>query len=175
MAALYNRAGHYIFVLWFLLSFFFFSSPILSRQKLDVYHTSIWCGVNANLEFRSEMCCMRLAESTGRKKLPKICHLGTIAQLCRSVSSQLRHVSIVGKNLVKQQHLVHMSSQYGELRPTSGWDRFTSLGHPSKFQRISRVGFVTAPTSLNGCQPNFARCLAASWAGTLYIHIFRAT
>jgi len=39
MAALWNRAGHYIFVLWFLLSFFF-SSPILSRRRLDVYHTS---------------------------------------------------------------------------------------------------------------------------------------
>jgi len=24
-----------------------------------------------------------------------------------------------------------MSPQYGELRPTSGWDRFVSLGHPS--------------------------------------------
>jgi len=65
-----------------------------------------------------------------------------------------------------------MSSQYGELRPTNGRDRFTSLGHPSKFQRVSRVGFVTAPTSLNGGQPNFARCLAVSSAGTLglYIH-----
>jgi len=35
-----------------------------------------------------------------------------------------------------------VSAQYGELRPTSGWDRFTSLGHPSKFQRVSRL--VTA-------------------------------
>ena len=41
-----------------------------------------------------------------------------------------------------------MSSQYGKLRPISGWDRFTSLGHPSKFQRVSRVGFVTVPMSL---------------------------
>jgi len=24
-----------------------------------------------------------------------------------------------------------MSSQYSELWPTSGWDQFTSLGHPS--------------------------------------------
>jgi len=63
-----------------------------------------------------------------------------------------------------------MSSQYGELQPTSGWDRFVSLGHPSKFQRVLRLGFVTAATSLNGSQPNFARCLAVSWAGTLYIH-----
>ena len=41
MAALCNRAGHYIFALWFLSSFFFFfSSPILSGARLDVYHTS---------------------------------------------------------------------------------------------------------------------------------------
>jgi len=41
MAALWNRAGHYIFALWFLLSssFFFFSSPNLSGHRLDVYHT----------------------------------------------------------------------------------------------------------------------------------------
>ena len=55
-------------------------------------------------------------------------------------------------------------------RPTNGWDRFGSLGHPIKFQRVSSLGFVTAPTSPNGGQPNFARCLAVSWAGTLYIH-----
>jgi len=64
-----------------------------------------------------------------------------------------------------------MFSQYGELRPISGWDRFTSLGHPSKFQWVSGLGFVTAP-SLNGGQPHFVRCLAVSWAGTLYIYIF---
>ena len=76
----------------------------------------------------------------------------------------------IRKKLVKQQYLLHISSQYDELRPTRGWDRFVSLGHPSKFQRVSRFGFVTAATSLNGSQPNFARCLAVSWTGTLYIH-----
>jgi len=43
MAALCNRAGHYIFALWFLFSFFLsscFSSPNLSGRRLDVYHTS---------------------------------------------------------------------------------------------------------------------------------------
>ena len=45
-----------------------------------------------------------------------------------------------------------------------------SLGHPSKFQLVSRLGFVMAATSLNGDQPNFAQCLAISWAGTLYIN-----
>jgi len=32
---------------------------------------------------------------------------------------------------VKQQYLLQMSPQYGELRPTSGWDRSGSLGHPA--------------------------------------------
>jgi len=47
MAALCNRAGHYIFAPWFLLSIYlsiylssFFSSPNLSRRRLNVYHTS---------------------------------------------------------------------------------------------------------------------------------------
>jgi len=31
--------------------------------------------------------------NTGRKKVAKNCHLGTIAQLCRAISSQIRHVS----------------------------------------------------------------------------------
>ena len=61
-------------------------------------------------------------------------------------------------------------SHNGELRLTSGWDRFVSLGHPSEFQRILRIGFITAATSLNGSQPNFARCLAVYWVGRLYIH-----
>jgi len=43
-------------------------------------------------------------------------------------------------------------------------------GAPRKFQGVSRLGFVTAATFFTGGQPNFERCLAVSWAGTLYIH-----
>jgi len=46
---------------------------------------------------------------------PKNRHLGTIAQLCWAISSQLRHVSTIGKKLAKQQYLPRMSLQYGEL------------------------------------------------------------
>jgi len=53
---------------------------------------------------------------------------------------------------------------------TNGRDRLAGLGHPSKFQQGSRLGFVTAATSLNGSPPNFARCLAVCWAGILYVH-----
>jgi len=60
------------------------------------------------------------------------------------------------KKLVKHQYVLHMFLQYGELRPTSGWDRFGSLGHPCKFQRLSRLGSVTARQSSSEHQPNFA-------------------
>jgi len=43
VVALWNWADHYIFALWFLLSFFF-SSPNLSRHRcLPYFHT--WCGL----------------------------------------------------------------------------------------------------------------------------------
>jgi len=45
----------------------------------------------------SETCCTRLAENTGPKKVAKNRHLGTIAQFCRAISSQLKHVSTIGK------------------------------------------------------------------------------
>ena len=66
------------------------------------------------------------------------------------------HVSTIGKKLVKQQYLPHMSPQYGELRPTSGWDQFVSLEQPYEFQWVSRYGSVTAQYSSSGRQPNFA-------------------
>ena len=54
---------------------------------------------SVNLGCRSKTCCTRLAENTGHKKLPKIHHLCTIVQLCRAISSQLRHISTIGKKL----------------------------------------------------------------------------
>ena len=49
-----------------------------------------------------------------------------------------------------------MSSEYGELRPSSGCDLLASLGHPCKFQRVSRLCSVAARHSSSGRQPNFA-------------------
>jgi len=58
-------------------------------------------------------------------------------------------------------------ANFGSLTAKNG---YRICRHSSKFQRLSRLAFVTAATSLNGNQPNFARCLAVSWAGILYIH-----
>ena len=102
------------------------------------------------------MCCMQPAENTGRKNNAKNRRLGTTAQFCWAISSQLRHVSTNGKNLVKQQYLLQMSAQYGELQPTSSWDLLASLGHPSKFHQVSRLCSLIARHSSIGHQPNFA-------------------
>ena len=68
MAALRCKCGHYIFVLFLLLSFFFFSSPNLSRRRLDVYHTATHgVALVRILRCRSETCCMRLAGNAGPK------------------------------------------------------------------------------------------------------------
>jgi len=92
---------------FFLLSFFFFIPRLISAVA-DAMSTilvpMVW-PYSANLERRFEMCCTRLAGNAGPKKSPKIHHLGTIAQLCRAISSQLRHVSTIRKKLVKQQCL----------------------------------------------------------------------
>jgi len=45
---------------------------------------------------------------------------------------------------------------FGPLSSVGGF------GDPSKFQRLSRLGFVIAATSLNGSKPNVARCLAVT-------------
>jgi len=99
MAALWNRAGHYIFILWFLSIFYFFSRLIsaVASECLPYFYT--WCGLSANLECWSEVCCTRLAGNTEPKNDPKNRHLRTIAQLCwaRAISSQLRYISTIGK------------------------------------------------------------------------------
>ena len=80
-----------------------FSSPVLSRRILEV------CKGAARDS-------LKIQDAKNRQNR----HLCTIAQLCRAVSSQLRHVSTIGKKPVKQQYLLHTFSQYGELQPTNG-------------------------------------------------------
>jgi len=152
-------------------SVFLLSSPHLSRLRLDVYHTSHMMWLSANLECRSETRSTRLAENTGCKKSPKIRHLGSIAQLYPAISSQLRHLSTIGKKLLNSNissTCPHTMVNFGPLTA----EMLASLGHPSKFQPVSRLGFVTARTLLNGGQQNFAGCLAISWTATLYIQFW---
>ena len=95
MATLCNRAGCYIFALWFLSFFLYlFSLPNLSGRRLDVCRTSthgvalvrIW---NAGLKCAA---CPSLEIQDAKNH-----HFGTITQLCRAICSQLMHVWTIGK------------------------------------------------------------------------------
>jgi len=101
------------------------------------------------------MCCTRLTGNAGPKKLPKIRHLGTITQLCWAIPLQLRHILKTGKKHVKQQYLPHMPLQYGELWPTSGWDR-SLVWEPPANSTVLNLGSVTAWHS-SSAPPIFGR------------------
>jgi len=67
--------------------------------------------LSVNLGYRSELCCTRLAENTGRKKSPFGRHHITLSDCIFATKASIDNRKI----LVKQQYLLHMSSQYDEL------------------------------------------------------------
>ena len=130
MAALRSRCGHYIFALWFillllflpllrLLSIFF---PRLISAVADWMSAILPHMVWPQCEFKMHVWNMLHAArwNSGRKNSAKNRGLGTNAQFCPAISSQLKACINNWKKLVKQQYLLHMSPQYGELRPTNG-------------------------------------------------------
>jgi len=115
MAALHNRAGHYIFALWFLsiyLSSFFFPRLLLAAQVGCLPYFDTWCGPRANLECRSERCCTRLAANAGpkksRQKSPSGHHPTTLSGYIFATKARIDNRK---KKLVKQQYLLYMSPQ----------------------------------------------------------------
>jgi len=104
---------------------------------------------------------VRLAENTGCKNDAKNRHLGTIAQLCRATSSQLRQ-----KKVVKQQYLLHMSPQYGELRGPLAAEIVSFVwGTPANFNRFCFLAVL-----LNGTRAVGTSQILRSWArGATYI------
>ena len=126
-----------------------------------------------NLECRSEVCCTRLAENTESKKLPKIHHLGTIAQLCRAISLQLRHVSTIRKNLVKQQYLLHMSHNMAIFHALAAEIGSGVWGTPANFNRFR----ILASLLQQRRSPEANRTLHSVWPSpglVYYIYILGA-
>ena len=100
-AALWNRAGHHILGLWFPSIrpsiFFFFPSPNLSSHRLDVCRTCTH-GVKFRMQVWNVLHEARWKYRTQKKspKLPSGHHRTT----WQAISSQLRHVSTIQKNLL---------------------------------------------------------------------------
>jgi len=109
-------------------SFFFFSSPNLSRRRVDVCHTSTYGVALVRISDAGLKRAARGSLKIQDAKVAKNRHLGTIAQLCRATSLQLRHVSTIGKNLLSSNissRCPHNMVNFGPLAAEIGpvvWD-----------------------------------------------------
>jgi len=205
MVVLWNRAYHYIFIMWILSSFFsrlisvaaHWMSTILPymvwpRANLSpVYQTGlttgcivytniqpvvpVWQPVERTVAVRSTRLSNRLSSrfdasckrgirmqvwnvrhaarlKCRTQKVAKNRHVGTIAQLCRAISSQPRHVSTIGKKLLssnmssrRPHNMVNISPLTTEIVPVvwgtpanfSGFRVLAALLHDSQVVSVS--------------------------------------
>ena len=112
MAALRSRCGQWTLYFYPVVSSFFFLYIFFGC--LSYFCT--WCGLSANLGCKSETCCTRLAENTGRKNRqnsPSSHNRTTLLGCIFATKARIDN----RKKLVKQQYLPHMSLQSCELGP----------------------------------------------------------
>jgi len=121
---------------------------ILQREDMDLLECKFYNG-NRWLYYKC-----KIQDAKSRQKSPSAHHRTTLSGYIFTTEACIDNLK---KKTFNQRYLVHMLSQYGELRPTNGWDRLASLGHPRKFQRVLRFGFVTVPEinrSLHDVRPS---------------------
>jgi len=86
-------------------------------------------------------------------------HLGTIAELRRAISSKLRHVSTIGKKIIKQQYLLdpHVLTIRLNFGPLAAEIVSLVWGTPRNFNAGFRIlQALLHGTVYSGRQPNFA-------------------
>jgi len=121
---------------FFLLSFFFLSSFFLISDAADWMSAILPHMVWPKCEFKMQVWNLLHADRwkhrmQSHQKSPSGHHRTTLSCYIFATKACIDNPK---KKLVKQRYVLHMSPQYGELRPTSGWDRSGSLRHPCKFQ-----------------------------------------
>jgi len=153
MATLRSRCGHHILQLCFLL-LLLFSSPFSQRWQIGCllyFHT--WCGLSANLECTSEMCCMWLAENMGCKNYAKNRRLHTIANNINTFESK----NTLQTFIISPLNVVGLGSRY---LPTMIGICLQCLGHNLALQVT--VGFSKSLRS----QPLISKL----WIGNILTH-----
>jgi len=105
------------------------------------------------------MYCTRLAEIQDAQKSPSRHHRTTLSGCVFATKACIDNQK---KNLLHSNISSTCPHNMANFSPPAAEICWRVWGTPANF--------ITAATSLSGGQPNFARCLAVSWAGTLYIH-----
>jgi len=134
---------------------YFFSSPNLSGRRLDVYHTSTHGVALVQIQNAGLNCTAR-----GSLKIQdaKNRHIGTIAQLCRAISSQLIHILTIGKKLLNSNTssiCPHNMENFGPLTAEICWRVWGSPANFNGFRVLAAAGRVTARHSSSGHHPKF--------------------
>ena len=114
------------------------------------------------------MCCMQLAGNTGCKKSPSGHHRTTLSGWIFATKACIDNPKKAFQKAISPPDVPTICQTSGPLAAEIVY-QFEAL---HQISAVSRVGFITAATSLNGGQPNFARCLAISLAGTVHIHFW---
>ena len=78
---------------------------------------------------------------------PKIHHQGTITQLCRAMSSQLRHISTIGKNLLSSNISSTCPHNMVNFRPLAAEIGLPVWGTPANFKGFRAVGLKSDGTT----------------------------
>jgi len=106
------------------------------------------------------MCCMRLAENTGCKNSPSAHHRTTLSGYIFTTKAFIENP---GKNLLNSN--ISSTGRHNMVN-FAGWDQLVSLGHPGKFQRVLRLGFVNPVYRLHdttSCQSGCQTRLTTGW------------
>jgi len=111
------------------------------------------------------MCCTWLAGNAGPKKSSKICHLGTIAQICRAISLQLRRVSTIGKNFLNSNTSYMYPDNMVNFGPLTAEICWRVWGNPANFNRFRILAALLHGTLVVGISQTLRR-----WTvGAIYI------
>jgi len=107
--------------------------------------------------------------NTGRKDFAKNRHLRTIAQICRAISSQLRHTSTIGKNLLNgniSSMCFYNMVNFSPLTAEICWRVWGTRANFNGFRVLASLLQRRRSTEVN---QTCARCLAVSCTGILCI------
>ena len=89
--------------------------------------------------------------------MPKIRQLGIVAQICRAISSHVRHVSTIGKKLVKDQYLPTCPDNMVNFGPLTAEIRSGVWGTQANFEGFHVLAALLHGTLVVGVSPTLRR------------------
>ena len=128
MAAQQGRPLYSVALVSFFLRLF---SGVAVSQIACLPHFHTWCGPSANLQCRSEMCCRRLTENTGRNNSPSAHHRTNLSGYITTKAWFDNRKKLLNSNISST--CPHNIANFGPLTRETGWRVW---GTPANFNRF---------------------------------------